>query len=260
MPIIKPSNHTAPVFYPDSNYSIAKYLDITKYLSMLQKNSLFFCRLDKLEDQFEGTTSKANFNDKVKLLKHLSDIGYFNSPLTEDQIINKVRGQYEVQKKFKSTFCVNCWNKYEKESAALWKIYSDFNKGIMIKSSISKLEKAFELVEIKIQLSEIHYLDHQKDKMLDGNMNYPVIHKHEAYNFEDEVRLIHLIKQSYWEMDWSKEEVEEGIYINTNLNELIEEVVIGPYSPKWFYELIQNISDKYKLNKPIKKSLLCMQE
>ena len=256
MPIIKPTDHTPPVFYPQNDYAVVKYLDLTKYISLLQRQSLFFCRLDKLEDQFEGTTSKANFDSKVKFLKYLRDSGFFTVPLPDDKIIDNVNKQYEVEKRFKSIFCVNCWNKYETESAALWKIYSDFNKGIMIKSSISRLEKSFELEETEIQLSEIHYLDYKKERMPDGNKNYPIIHKTKAYSYEDEVRLIYHLKQPYWDMDWTKEEVEEGIYIKTDLNELIEEIIIGPYSPKWFFKLIQDISNKYGLDKTIIKSIL----
>ena len=66
MPIIKPTKITAPVFYPKTDYAIVKYLDLTKYISLLQRQSLFFCRLDKLEDKFEGTTEKANFDYRVK--------------------------------------------------------------------------------------------------------------------------------------------------------------------------------------------------
>jgi hypothetical protein len=69
MPII---NDSAPVIYPSSDYSIVKYLDITKFLSLIQRRSLFFCRLDKLEDQFEGTTAKKNFDRRVGFHKLLN--------------------------------------------------------------------------------------------------------------------------------------------------------------------------------------------
>jgi hypothetical protein len=258
MSIIIPTDHTAPVFSPQGDYSVVKYMDLTKFISLLQRKSLFFCRLDKLDDQFEGTTPKTNFDYRVKWHQYMRDSGYLKVQITDDQIIETVREQYENEKKFKPTFCVNCWNKKDDESAALWKIYADFNKGIMIKSTISRLEKSFKNEERDIQLSEIHYLHYEKEMMPDFNLNFPVIHKDVAYNYEEEVRLIYQLKQSYWNIDWAKEEVEEGLYLSSDLNELIEEIIIGPYSPKWFYNLVQDISKKYELERPIKKSRLSL--
>lgn len=210
MPIIQPTNISAPVFYPESNYTVVKYLDLTKFLSLLQNQSLFFCRLDKLEDQFEGTTAKANFDIRVRWHKQTNHL--MQIPLTDDEIIKQVEFLYEHERKLKALNCVNCWNKKDGESAALWKIYSDFGKGIMLKSSI-----------------------------------------------EDEVRLIYeLMPEFDWDYDWSKEDLQEGVYIKTDLAELIDEIIIGPYSPKWFLKLVEDISEKYGLTKPINKSQLSL--
>jgi hypothetical protein len=60
-----------------------------------------------------------------------------------------------------------------------------------------------------------------------------------------------------WE--WDEEEVEEGMYIKADLDIIIDKIVIAPYSPKWFLTLIEDISSKYNLNKPIKMSDLSIQ-
>lgn len=261
MPIIKPTRHSAPVFYPKTDYTIVKYLDLTKYISLLQKKSLFFCRLDKLEDQFEGTTAKPNFESRVNYHKYLRDVeNYFTVEVTDEDIIKTVKEQYEHEKKLKAINCVNCWNKKEQESAALWKIYSDFSKGIMIKSSISRLKRSLANAKEEIKLSEIHYLDYDNEPMPDGNTMYPLIHKHNAYSYEDEVRLINQVNQDGWIHDWSKEEVFEGIFIETNINYLIREIIISPYSPRWFFDIVQDLSKKYGLEKQIKKSTLSLEK
>jgi len=46
------------------------------------------------------------------------------------------------------------------------------------------------------------------------------------------------------------------MYIKVNLNKLIEEIVISPDSPKWFFKMVQDLTNKYNLDKPIKKSEL----
>ena len=257
MSIIKPTPSSAPVFYPKNDYTIVKYIDLTKFISLLHRESLFFCRLDKLEDQFEGTTAKANFDVRIRWYQQTNHL--LHQSLTHEEILKHVEELYEHERKLKALNCVNCWNKKNIESAALWKIYSDFSKGIMIKSSISRIEKALEETKEDIKLSEIRYIDYNNETMLDGNTMYPLIHKQTAYSYEDEVRLIYEVMPEFgWEYDWTKEEVQEGFYLKTDLNELIDEVVIGPYSPEWFLKLVQDIANKYGLNKLITKSQLSL--
>lgn len=261
MAIIQPTNNTAPVFYPEGDYTVVKYLDLTKFISLLQRQSLFFCRVDKLEDKYEGTTSISNFDLRVKWKKYLrDDAKIFTVPLSDDDIIADVKKDYELQKQFKGINCVNCWNRGEIESAALWKIYSDFNKGIMIMSSISRLVKGLESTTEEIKLSEVHYLDYEKEPMPDGNTTYPFLHKQKSYSYEDEVRLIHEVDSVGWKHDWSKEEVEEGIFIKADLSIIINEIIVSPHAPNWFYKLVEDLVAKYGLNKTIKKSKLSIVE
>ena len=136
MPIIYDSTR---VIKPQRSDIISKYLDLPKFLSLLYNKSLFFCRLDILESKFEGTTAKKNYNWRIKSWKLQNDRGYFKRKLTDEDIIKNVNKQYEFEKRIKSTTCVNCWNTKSDESVALWKIYSDYGKGIMLKSQVQKI-------------------------------------------------------------------------------------------------------------------------
>lgn len=126
----------------------------------------------------------------------------------------------------------------------------------MIKSSVKKLEKAFELCQEKLDLSVVRYLDYENDPMPGENLMYSMIHKNLAYSYEKELRLIHEVSNQAFKHNWEAEEVEEGVYIKADINTLIEEIIVGPYSPKWFLDLITDLSLKYNLNKPVKASAL----
>lgn len=263
MPILRDS---APVKYPSSDITLVKYLDLTKFISLLQKESLFFCRLDKLEDKFEGTTADKNFDNRIiverKMRKAMRTMSSYENvektdPYNEESIMQSVRDQYEFESILKSRSCINCWNIGDKESAALWKIYSDFGKGIMIRTTVTKLEFSLSKAIEDIRVSEISYIDYKNDLMKDYNSFYPIIHKDIAYSYENEVRLIHeIIRPIGWEYDWTKEEVEEGKYIKTEIDILIDEIIIAPFAPSWYYMLIKDLCSKYNLVKPIKKSRL----
>ena len=45
---------------PSGNEKIWRYLDFAKFINILDKKSLFFSRVDKLGDPFEGSFPKAN--------------------------------------------------------------------------------------------------------------------------------------------------------------------------------------------------------
>jgi hypothetical protein len=257
MPILTPTNSNPPLFYPEKDYIIVKYLDLLKFVSLLSNRSLFFCRLDKLEDKFEGKTGKLNYEHRINQFKNLREVGFFNKKLTDEDIEKKVNEIYVYEEKFKSITLVNCWNKNEKESVALWKIYSNFDKGIMIKSKVSNIIKAFENSKFDIFLSEVRYIDYEKEIMPDGNIMYPFLHKQLAYTYESEVRLIHQLKgDSNWTYNWEKEAINEGINIKVDLTELIDQIVISPNSQDWFYKLIVDICKKFGLKTDVIKSTL----
>jgi len=255
MPILE---DRTPLIIPDENLIVSKYIDIIKFLSLLTKNALFFCRLDKLEDKFEGTTAKKNFSERVNWYSTVHH--HTQTPLTEDEVFTKVKQQYEIEQIVKETNCISCWNKSTRESAALWKIYSDFGKGIMLKSSIKKIKEAFINSNEDIRISEVKYINYENEIMPDGNLFFPIIHKQDAYSYENEVRLIHAVDfpQIGKIYDWSKEESDVGKYIKVDVNTLIDEIVVGPFSPKWMIELLGNIADKYNLTAPITKSTLAI--
>lgn len=247
---------TAPVFFPDENQRISKYIDIVKFLSLLSRSSLFFCRLDKLEDQFEGMVAERNYEDRIRW--HKATNHSMDRPFTDEEIIKQVEQMYEYDRKVKEVYCVCCWNKADKESAALWKIYSDFGKGIMIRSSINNLISAFKNTPQDVRISEVGYLDYNKDVMSDFNTFFPIIHKQNAYDYEKEIRLIHEVEfpQIGKTYDWSKEEIQEGKLLKVDLNLLIDEIVIGPFSPKWMIDLVVDLTTKYGLKKAVTKSAL----
>ena len=254
MPI---NQDSVPVFFPEKNYKLGKYMDIPKFMSLLHKEALFFCRLDILEDKFEGLTTDQNWKSRRNDYWELVHNGFFKKESSEVDIEQFIIDDYEFQKRLKSIRIVNCWNKFEEESVALWKIYAENGKGILVSSSrnciMESLEKSHEI----IHMSEISYIDFEKDEMPDGGDIYPVIHKQKAFKYEKEIRLIHEVEsEPGFVHDWTKETNFEGRYINVNLDVLIHEIIIGPYSPKWTYDLISDFCNKYGLSKSVRFSKL----
>lgn len=260
MPIIIPDKHSSPVFYPEQNYRVVKYMDLTRFVSLLQRKALFFCRLDKLEDHFEGTTAKSNWKRRYDFYasQHLYSDKF--KKLSEKEIIENVEGHFQAERKMKALKTVCCWNISDSESAALWKIYSNFNQGIMITSKVTSIIEAFKETIEDLDLSEVRYIDYSQDEMPDGNAMFPVIHKHNAYSYEQELRLIHTVDFGNGLIyDWSKEEIEQGKYLSVDLDILVDEIILSPYSSNWYLKLVENLCETYGLKTIIMQSVLSKQ-
>ena len=49
---------------------------------------------------------------------------------------------------------------------------------------------------------------------------------------------------------------EAGAQLDVRIGELIEAVFVSPDSPKWFFEVVQELSSKYGLLAPVRQSSL----
>lgn len=228
---------------------LARYVDITKFLSLIKNSQIFFCRLDKLEDRFEGTMPKPTHNGIVEWFKYARDQrNYFTNPPSDEDILKDATEHLEFLNKMRPLWCINCWNEFEGESYALWKIYSDLNQGIMLKSSFSKIIDAFGDSPEEIYCSRTKYIDYDKDRIDFGNAMSPVIHKHNAYRYEKEIRLIHKVSDKHFVHDWDAEPISNGVMVDVKIVSLIEEIVISPFAPDWFKDIVEDLLDKYSLN------------
>lgn len=258
MPIEKPTHQTAPVNEINEDFKIVRYLDIIKFLSMLQNESIFFCRLDKLEDRFEGTSPKPNREYQKNYYRSIYRDLPSNFESEEEFVAKRMHERIDMENRFRKICCISCWNKFENESYAMWKIYSDMNKGIMITSSIENLRKAFQETPETVQLTRIDYINHETDFIANpGNLNSTVLHKNIAYSFEEEIRLMYTVNTvDSWDYDWESEKNKNGKSLKINLDYLIDEIVLSPFAEPWYFMMIENLLEKYGLKKKLKYSIL----
>src|ERR1700687_4844410 len=151
-----------PVFKQPADLSapIWRYMDFTKFVSMLESNSLFFARADRLGDPFEGSSSRGN--------EQLRSTVYGDLPA---HVISEMRESrtkhYKWQRQW--TF-VNCWHMNVGESAAMWKLYAKSNEAVAIKSSFGQL--ASELDD-ETYVGIVTYIDFERDWPPRNNALHP---------------------------------------------------------------------------------------
>ena len=239
-----------PLFEPPSNKSIKiwRYMDFTKFVSILDNGGLFFTRIDKFDDLFEGSFSKGN--------KRWRDI--INSRFEDYRRQNNldISGNAgEIVRNLRKWVYVSCWHQNDQESAAMWKLYSKTNESVCIQTTYDKLRK---LLDNSVEIGKVRYADYQKEWIPESHPLAPFFYKRLSFEHEKEIRaVINLADLSdLSSIGIKKEPIEKGIWKYLNLNQLIERIYIAPNSPNWFAQLVENIVKKYGIEKEIIKSHL----
>ena len=235
-----PANIKHPSFLQPKNENIKiwRYMDFTKFVSLISSKSLFFCRSDLFEDPFEGSYPKTNLKLRPLIYKDM-----------DEKIFNTMTKQFtKISKDIKKYTYINCWHANEYESAAMWKLYSNTKESIAIQTDYKTLK---DILNEKIYLGIVKYIDYEQDFLPEGNLFNPFMHKRKSFEHENEVRAII--------MDLKMGEFKEGININIDVNKLIKKIYISPTAPSWIINLTKEISKKYNINANIKKSDLYSQ-
>lgn len=239
-----------PVFEKpeDLNSRIWRYMDFTKFISLLEYSSLYFSRIDKLDDAYEGSYPK--LNSKLKSATW--------SFIDEDKFKGHLEGITRYRKSSSKFHFVNSWHLNNYESAGMWKLYLKSNEGIAIQSTFGRLKNGLKDKEHNIFIGKIKYIDYETGMIpKEGNVLTPFIYKRKSFKHEQELRaLIWKLPIINNGIDFSGKSNPDGLYIKVDLDTLLEKVYLAPTSPKWLNELVNSVISKYKLDKEVFQSSL----
>ena len=242
-----------PIFKsPDNeNEKIWRYTDFTKFVSLMDRQSLFFARADKLGDPFEGSRTKLNIDQQQKNYKSLR----LQSGLSEEWASKISQTTSGTWKKFRECMFVNCWNRSDYESAALWKLHLKTGEGIAIQSTFKRLiESLSKDLEHEIYIGKVNYIDYETELMREDNAFYPLMHKRRSFEMERELRAV-IMKYAVKVLQQEKSSP-LGLYISVDLDILVEKLFVSPTAPEWFSDLVTSVVNKYGLKMEVIQSSL----
>lgn len=226
---------------------IWRYMDFTKFVSMVDHSALFLARTDLLGDPFEGSTPRAN-----RLLRTALAVMHDLPPDTYEALGAFLRWSRQW------TF-VNCWHMNDTESAAMWRLYSKSNEAIAVKSTFGLLDKC---VGDRCYIGQVKYLDYDGDADLieDWDALSPFVHKRKSFEHEKELRvLVQALPKTKrrdglpaYDLDAVAQQT--GRWVKMDLTKLIVEVFTAPQAEPWFRDLVQSVCDKYGLRMQVRQS------
>lgn len=221
----------------DEHATIWRYMDFTKFVSLLDKKALYFTRSDRFSDKFEGAIPKPTVE-----AREASVVGLERS-LAEKALREMSQGYQEVRK----WIFVNCWHMNSYESAAMWQLYAQKNEGIAIRSTYARLKESLSSSGRIMQIGMVKYIDYTSDMIHEGNIFHAIFCKRRSFEHEHELRAV-------FQKPSLVNDLQPGLYIPCDLDILIDKVFVSPASPNWFKELVSSILKKYDLDKEVKRS------
>ena len=213
---------------PAANDHIWRYMDFSRFVSLLDSRSLFFGSAARMRDPWEGAFGSGSTVDP-NYVKHLEDL------------------------RTREMMYMTCWSVGEVESAALWDLYQPDGKGVAIKSTWGRLTSAIDQRPYVVG-GTVKYVDHSTTDIDPTNIFKTYAYKRQQFEYEHEARLL------YWtgsanntrplkagvDVPMADEELfKPGVAISVNLNELVESVYVAPNADAWVSDLVRSIVAKY---------------
>ncbi|NOU47190.1 MAG: hypothetical protein HOO86_09025 [Bacteroidales bacterium] len=236
---------THPIFIQpdDENVKVWRYMDFTKFISLIVTRKLYFARADRFDDPFEGSWPKINVDARKPLFKHLPE---------EDQR-KRLEGFSYINKRFLRYHALNCWHENEYESAAMWKLYLKSDEGIAIQSTYKLLKNSI-LDNETVLIGKVKYIDFEKEFIDARNGFSAFLHKRKSFEHEREIRAIVTRFPPSVEdeppsncetLNLKIDTIFDGIPIKVDIKTLIQKIHVAPNTPTWLYDLVKEVLEKY---------------
>lgn len=234
---------------PPDNRTVWRYMNLAKFLDLLNSQELFFSRLGALTDKYEGAMSTPTMEEVQRLLPP-----DYRMATRDDMRFTEVT--YHLMRA--STF-INCWHMNTNESAAMWSQYA--RDGIAIKSTIGRMKDAFEVVPQDIFIGKVRYMNFTIGRMNANSAVSPVFFKRLSFGHEQEVRAVLLdfpagpdgssMSHEYLKdaRNWPN-----GSRIRVDVDRLIQRVHVSPGRPDWYRELVHSLVHRLGYSVPIEAS------
>ncbi|MGD0863648.1 MAG: hypothetical protein ABSA21_12995 [Candidatus Limnocylindrales bacterium] len=216
-----PPNPSAPIF---------RYMDLAKFVSLLDTRALVFARADLLGDAFEGSVTQANMRLRPEWTKKLA--------ATAIAELDYYRHQAP-----RWTF-VNCWTASPTESVAMWRLYVGAGNGLAVESSYERLVSALG-GKRDVYVGTVKYVDWQTEAIPEGNLLVTFLHKRAGFDYEREVRaIVSDVPQKNGVID-KDFEPPPGLPVPVDVRRLIARVRLSPVADRWYHQVVRSLIAKY---------------
>lgn len=225
---------------------IWRYIDLPKFLQMLEQGGLYFALLTEFSDKWEAVLGRE--------LTH-SIATHFGG--ASGEVI-------QLMQDYSKHTAVNCWYQGAGESVAMWKLYTKSEYGVAIKSTVGDLMKALSVYPPEVFIGSVKYEDHTSPPTQTLAQQHispyrAILQKRTCYQHECELRVITELLPRFPENPPLGTIVvhpfpEHGSVVPMHLETLIHSVTTGPHYPSWGWDLLASALKRAGIQPPIVES------
>lgn len=240
---------------PDPTAELWRYMDFTKYVSLLSTKSLYFPSAACFDDTFEGAKGLAErkqewdefylnfFRQAVRSAPRSQDSDDVTKEEVEKNAQRLIREMEAAGTADREQTFISCWHESKYESEAMWKLYStSISHALAIQTTVGVIYAALGRSP-DISIGRVKYLDYETSF---ASVNGAFWRKRKSFEHEREVRL--LIQDHRRKTN--------GIAIPCEMPTLIQSVVVSPKTPSWFLPLVEDVTKRFGFQLPVNQSRL----
>ena len=224
---------------PSDDTCVWRYMTLEKFLYLIVKSKLHFCRSDKFTDKWENTWPEHLFQKY--------NLGSY--PAVADMVEDEKSPRQTVNDGNRASIFLNCWHMNKHESAAMWDSYAKWESSIAIASTIRKLKTVLRTDRCySIDLVRYVEIETYEDP---SNQFVPYLFKRKSFEHENEVRAYIQDQPGFTGFE------NKSLDVDVDLPELVESVHISPTAPDYLVDVVKKIIAPYIGEEvPITKSSL----
>lgn len=200
-----PQRPPTPPRFPqpdDARAPVWRYMDLAKFIGLLDERRLHLTRLDHLDDPFEGT------------------------PVGPDA---PSPGEARAHGRVRRAVYVSSWYLGEHESEAMWRLYCPGGQGVALRTSYARLADTA-AAQPDTWVGMVRYLDYDAARLPERDLLAPVMHKRIAFAHEREVRIVAVRPEA---LDDGRPGP-SGVELEWDPAAMVDEVYIDPYAEAYF--------------------------
>jgi hypothetical protein len=232
----------------DPEATVWRYMDLSKFVLLVDRGALYFPRADLLGDPHEGALPAGVIAARDEMIEALAA----ETGLPVERFANLVDADAASYLTTVQGTFINCWNLSEHESAALW---ASYGKGIAIRSTFARLRESLRGEE-RVYIGRVRYIDYgdPREGFPRNNVYWQIIHKRLYFSSENELRAV-VPGRAWNESGQLTGDPRPGVEIPVDLGTLIEEIYVAPGAAV-LGEAVRAVVTRFGLDVPVHQSSL----
>ena len=221
---------------PPDDQVLWRYMDLSKFLFLVETRALHFAPLTSFKDPFEGHLPRCIAEAYWRIPADLPcEQHAAHRELARLSMAKLVEGREMVS--------ASCWHANEGESAAMWALHLKSGDGIAIRTTFGRLKEALRESEVRILGGLVNYVDYDTYERGDARINVLewAVLKRRSFAHENEFRALH----------FDHERLGEGVRVSVRLESLIADVYVPSATPAWIQELVTKITVRAGIVAPL---------